>query len=192
MNDPIRLFEEWWSMARANSPLRHPNAVCVSTVDATGAPDARFVDLKEVRSEGFVFCTQWTSRKGLALEVNAAIALTFWWDHIERQVRVSGRAERISTRDAERFFAARPRDAMLASWASNQSAPLDDWTCLEKRLSDVTRRFEGKPVPRPESWGGYLVVPARIEFLTFKTHRMHERLSFERDGAEWRRRWLEP
>jgi pyridoxamine 5'-phosphate oxidase len=192
MNDPMALFGEWLSRARVGSPLRHPSAMCVSTVDREGVPDARFVDLKEVRPEGFVFCTRFDSRKGKALDANSHIALTFWWDHIERQVRVSGKAERVSTIDADRFFAGRPRDAQLASWASDQSASLDDVGLLDGRLRAVTERFDGAPIPRPDSWGGYLVIAARIEFLTFKANRMHERLVFHRDAAGWRQQWLQP
>jgi pyridoxamine 5'-phosphate oxidase len=192
MNDPMALFGEWLSKARGASPLRYPSAMCVSTVDGDGVPDARFVDLKEVTPEGFVFCTQFDSRKGKALEANPHIALTFWWDHIERQVRISGKAERVATSDADRFFASRRRDAQLASWASDQSAPLDDPALLEQRLRAVTERFDGAPIPRPDSWGGYLVIADRIEFLTFKANRMHERSLFHRDAGGWRQQWLQP
>jgi pyridoxamine 5'-phosphate oxidase len=192
MDDPLDLFREWLLAARAASPLRQPNAVCVSTMDAEGAPDARFVDLKEITQAGFVFCTQLESPKALALAIEPRIALTFWWDHIGRQVRVSGTAARLSEVESDRLFSERPRDAQIASWASSQSSLLDDPALLDRRLVGLHERFSGAEVPRPNNWGGYLVVPVRIEFLTFRTNRMHERLLFSREGAAWRQDWLQP
>jgi pyridoxamine 5'-phosphate oxidase len=192
MNDPLTLFREWLSVARETSALGHPNAVCVSTVDAGGAPDARFVDLKEVSEAGFVFCTQFESQKGQELARDPRIALTFWWDAIGRQVRVAGTVTRVPEAEADRFFAERPRDAQLASCASRQSEPLDDPVLLDRRLEELRARFAGTEIPRPRDWGGYLVVPKRLEFLTFRANRMHERLLFRREGTAWNQQWLQP
>jgi pyridoxamine 5'-phosphate oxidase len=192
MDDPLALFREWLLAARAASPLRQPNAMCVSTIDAEGAPDARFVDLKGVTEAGFVFCTQFESQKGLALARDPRIALTFWWDHIGRQVRVAGTAMRVPEAEADRFFAERPRDAQLASCASRQSEPLGGPGLLDGRLEQLRERFSGAEIQRPHGWGGYVVQPARVEFLTFRANRMHERLLFRREGSAWHRQWLQP
>jgi pyridoxamine 5'-phosphate oxidase len=192
MHDPLTLFREWLSVARGASSLGHPNAVCVSTIDAAGAPDARFVDLKGVTEAGFVFCTQFESQKGQELARDPRIALTFWWDAIGRQVRVAGTVTRVPEAEADRFFAERPRDAQLASCASRQSEPLDDPVLLDRRLEELRARFAGTEIPRPRDWGGYLVVPKRLEFLTFRANRMHERLLFRREGTVWHRQWLQP
>ena len=190
--DPLRLFREWYAAARQASPLAHPDAVFVSTSDEHGFPEGRFVDLKAVSESGFVFCTHLDSRKARALATNPNVALTFWWDHIERQVRVVGRAERIADADADTYFQARSRDARLTSWASQQSAVLPDPAQLEQRVEAARRRFHNADVPRPVHWGGYRVVPSRIEFLAFRANRRHERLLFERRGHEWTRTWLQP
>jgi pyridoxamine 5'-phosphate oxidase len=192
MYDPMQLFHEWLSAAFAAGGLRHPRAVCVSTVDADGAPTARFVDLKEATASGFVFCARQDSPKGLALAANPHVALTFWWDPIERQVRVTGVAERITGSAADELFRSRSRESQLASVVCRQSAPLDDPAALLQRHEALRQQLAGRPIPRPESWGGYRVTPARIEFLTFRTNRLHERLLFTRTGDGWRQQWLEP
>lgn len=192
VDEPMTLFREWLSLAQSASSLRHPNAVCVSTVSRDGSPDARFVDLKEVVSEGFVFCTQFDSPKGAALDANSQVAMTFWWDHVERQVRVRGAAERISPTDSDRLFQQRPPEAQLASCASKQSTPLENREALERRLAELRQQFFQMPIPRPEHWGGYLVVPTHVEFLMFRTTRLHERLLFSRESGAWQKLWLQP
>lgn len=186
-SDPLGLFREWHDVARAGERLNHPGAACLSTTDSLGQPAARFVDLKEVSETGFVFCTSLESPKARDLVANSAAALTFWWDHVERQVRVTGQAERISDANADRFFHARPRAAQITSWAARQSDVLQDPRELEERFSEVERRFANGVVPRPEHWGGFCIIPARIEFLTFQSDRRHDRIVFEKVGDAWRR-----
>jgi pyridoxamine 5'-phosphate oxidase len=190
--DPFLLFREWWEKSRTHSPSKHPGAVCLSTVDVHGVPEGRFVDLKELSEHGFVFGTHLYSPKGLALAANPHVALTFWWDHVERQVRVVGRAEQLSDAAADALFATRPREAQITSWGSQQSALLLDSTALEQRLTDIRRRFADADVPRPDHWGAYCVVPGRIEFLEFRASRTHIRTLFERDATGWRRSLLQP
>ncbi len=190
--NPVDLFLEWYKTATQNSPLNHPKAVCVSTVNASGEPEARFVALKEVSGAGFVFCTAFDSPKGLELADNPNVALTFWWDHIERQVRVSGTAARISDEEADRYFQGRRKDAQLTSLVSEQSQPLEQLERLEKRLQEVEAQFEGQEVPRPENWGGYCVKPKRLEFLKFKADRLHERMLFTYDVNGWIKQLLQP
>ncbi len=189
-SDPLVLFRAWWETSRTLS--KHPGAVCLSTVDIHGVPEGRFVDLKELSDDGFVFGTHLDSPKAQALAANPQVALTFWWDHVERQIRVVGRAERLSDDEADALFATRPREAQLTSWASQQSAPLLDATAFEQRLVDTRRRFAEVDVPRPQHWGAYRVVPARIEFLEFRASRIHIRTLFQREPAGWRRSLLQP
>lgn len=189
---PIALFREWQRAAGESGSLSFPAAACLSTVDAEGCAEARFVDIKAVSEAGFVFCTHLESPKAAAIAANPQVALTFWWDHIGRQVRVAGRAERISDAEADVIFRERARDAQLIAWASRQSSPLEDPHELASRLAAVEGRFRDEPVPRPAQWGGYCVVPSRIEFLTFRADRCHERLRFEWHEHGWRRYLLEP
>lgn len=191
-SDPLRLFSSWQAIASSSHSLAHPDAVCVSTADEHGVPDARFVDLKAVSEAGFVFCTHLDSVKARSLAVNPNAALTFWWDHIERQVRVLGRAERITDSEADLFFERRSRDAQIASWGSNQSATLADPAEFEEYLRKLQQRFANVAVPRPEHWGGYCVVPSRVEFLTFKANRIHQRLVYQRKDGSWLQYRLQP
>jgi pyridoxamine 5'-phosphate oxidase len=190
--DPLVLFRRWFAEAEAAGQLKRPGAVCVSTVDLDAAPDARFVDLKEITDEGFVFGTRFDSPKGLALARDPRIALTFWWDHIEKQVRVAGTAERISDARADALFRNRSRDAQLVSCASQQSAPLADPAALRQRMVALDQELAGMPVPRPREWGGYLVIPERVEFLTFRPDRTHERRRFSRIDGGWKEELLQP
>ncbi len=192
MTDPINLFLEWNKAATQNSPLQYPEAVCLSTVNARGEPEARFVALKEVSQAGFIFCTAFGSPKGLEVDANNSVALTFWWDHIERQVRIAGTATRISDKEADRYFSERRRDAQLIAWASAQSQPLSQLERLEAKLQEVEARFGGKEVPRPKNWGGYCVKPTRLEFQKIKTNRLHERTLFTCDANGWTKQLLQP
>ena len=191
-SDALSLFLEWQADARRAGPLAHPDAVCLSTADERGVPEARFVDLKGVSEAGFVFCTHMQSRKARTLTANSNAALTFWWDHAERQVRVVGVAQRIPDAEADAIFRTRSRDARVTSWASRQSATLTDPAELDARAEAVERRFAGGEVPRPPDWGGFRVVPSHIEFLSFRANRRHERLVFERGERAWSRYWLQP
>ena len=184
-NNPIDVFREWRALAADSARLAHPDATCVSTVDSSGNPDARFVDLKAVQDEGFVFCTSFDSPKGGQLAANPHVALTFWWDHVGRQIRVLGVARRIPDSDADRWFAERSRDAQLATWAFEQSAPLAKHQSTEHILDLVRQRFPHGRIPRPAYWGGYLVAPYRVEFLTFEASRVHGRRLYELRHGEW-------
>lgn len=181
--DPMTLFRQWRRLAGERG-LSHPDAVCVSTVDSSGAPHARFVDLKAARNDGFVFCTSYLSPKSAHIEANPRVSLTFWWDHVGRQVRVRGSATRLSETESEVFFRARSRDAQLANWAFKQSAPVDELG-PRAQLEAARERFASGEVPRPQHWGGYLVDPVQMEFLTFHVTRVHWRLVYERQEGAW-------
>ena len=190
-SDPFHLFDEWFAEARA-SELNDAEAMALATADAAGQPAVRMVLLKGHGPEGFVFYTNEESAKGEQLAENPRAALLFHWKSLRRQVRIQGAVERVSSADADTYFASRARDSQLGAWASEQSRALDSRQTFEDRFDEAKRRFEGQDVPRPPYWGGYRVIPDRIEFWTDRAHRLHERRQFVRDGAAWREGLLYP
>lgn len=190
-SDPIARFRDWQREAAAGV-LSQPNAMCLSTVDADGVPHARFVDLKTVTADGFVFCTSHESPKAVQVDAASHVSLTFWWDHAGRQVRILGVPARITHAAADTFWAERGRDAQLASWSCEQSRPLSPGETLQDRVAGVRARFGDGVIPRPAHWGGYVVAPRRMEFLQFSPDRMHERTLYERRGGEWHVSVLQP
>ena len=191
MIDPHALFDEWFAEASASEP-NEPEAMTVATTGAEGQPSARIVLLKASGPDGFVFYTHEQSAKGQDLEKNPRAALLFHWKSLCRQVRIEGVVERVSDAEADAYFATRSRDSRLGAWASDQSRPLDDRATFERRFEEAKRRFEGQDVPRPPSWGGYRVVPERIEFWTARPHRLHERRLFTLEDGSWTEGLLYP
>lgn len=191
--DPFSLFNKWYQLAITDSPLRFPGAVCISTVDTEGFPDGRFVDLKDVSEKGFTFCTHLDSAKANALTHNPKIALTVWWDHIGRQVRVKGIAQPLTDTASERYWAERSREAHITTWGSAQSEVLESPVALTEKLAAAQARFQNVEfIPRPANWGGYCIDPTTIEFLTFREDRLHERVRFQRLSGDWERVLLQP
>jgi pyridoxamine 5'-phosphate oxidase len=180
-DDPIRLFGAWLDEARATEP-NDPEAMALATADADGRPSVRMVLLKGHDDRGFVFYTNRDSRKAGELAVNAHAALCFHWKSLRRQVRVEGRVEWASDAESDAYFATRSRDSQLGAWASDQSRPLDARETFEARFEAAKARFAGGDVPRPPHWGGYRIVPARIELWSDRAHRLHERRIFIRTG----------
>lgn len=191
-DDPIALFQTWLAAA-LRSGMLEPNAMTLATVDAEGRPAARMVLLKGADARGFTFFTNYQSRKGRELSANPHAALCFWWDAMERQVRIEGRVERVSAAESDEYFASRPRGSQLGAHASEQSAELPDRGLLTAQLAELERRFAQSPIPRPEHWGGFRVVPDAIEFWQGRASRLHDRLRFTKnaDGG-WRRVRLSP
>lgn len=192
MDSPINKFKLWWQEALAESPLKQKSAVCVSTIDNNGFPSGRFVDLKEVSDKGFVFCSYLDSAKGRHISNNSKSSMTFWWDHVGYQIRVVGYAEEIAEIEANKFWETRTRSAQLTTTAFDQSAPLDSESVLVKRLKQVSENLDGKPVPKPKNWGGYLIKPISIEFFTFQESRLHLRELYEYTGSCWVKQLLQP
>lgn len=190
-SDPFALFDEWFAEARAREP-NDAEAMALATADATGRPSVRMVLLKGHGPDGFVFYTNEHSTKGSQLAANPRAALLMHWKSLRRQVRIEGSVERVPDEKADAYFASRARDSQLGAWASDQSRPLDRRETFEKRFEEVRRRFEGQNVPRPPHWGGYRVVPGRIEFWTDRPHRLHERRLFVLEGDEWSEGLLYP
>jgi len=177
---PLEQFERWFKQAVSNIP--DANAMTLATASSDGAPSGRMVLLKDADAQGFVFFTNYDSRKGRELEKNPRAALVFPWHALARQVIVEGRIEKISAEESDAYFATRPRDAQIGAWASHQSEILEAREALEKRLREVGDRFKGQTIPRPPHWGGYRLIPAQIEFWQGRANRLHDRLRYVKSG----------
>jgi pyridoxamine 5'-phosphate oxidase len=188
--DALRQFDMWLREAvQAGLPL--PNAMTLATVDAAGAPDARIVLLKGLEQGGFAFYTNYRSRKARELEARPTACLVFQWSELERQVRIEGAVEKVSAAESDAYFASRPLGARLSAWASEQSSAVPGRDALESAVRQMQQRFGDSP-PRPPHWGGYRVMPQRIEFWQGRADRLHDRLLYTRAAAGWRIERLAP
>jgi pyridoxamine 5'-phosphate oxidase len=166
--------------------------VALATADASGRPSVRMVLLRGVDERGFVFHTNYNSRKARELDENPRAALCIHWHSLEEQIRIEGTVERLNGVESDAYFASRPRGSQLGAWSSNQSAVLPSRETLEQAYRETERRFEGQAVPRPPFWGGYRLIPERIEFWFGRPDRLHDRLLYVRDGSAWRIERLYP
>lgn len=189
--DPFELFDRWWQDA-LHGGLVEPNAMTLATADAEGRPSARTVLLKAYDRHGFVWYTNLESRKSRELEANPHAALLFWFDRLERQVRVEGHVEKVGDAVADAYFATRPRASQIGAWASPQSQPLADRAALDLRQQAAEARFASGPIHRPPHWGGFRLVPRALEFWQGGRARLHDRFRFGRDGEGWTRERLAP
>jgi pyridoxamine 5'-phosphate oxidase len=189
--NPVAQFEAWFNEAvEANDP--EPYAMVLSTVDAHGRPRGRNVLLRGADASGFSFYTNYGSAKAQAMDASGFAALTFRWFDLHRQVHVEGPVEKMSAAESDSYFAKRPRDSQLGAWASDQSTVLSDRSILADRLNEVTERFDGVEVPRPDFWGGFRVVPDRIEFWQGQPNRLHDRVQYNQAADGWTRQVLSP
>ena len=181
--DPLVQFERWFAEAVA-AQLPLANAMTLATVAASGAPAARVVLLKGVDGGGFVFYTNYQSRKGRELAAQPLACLVLLWSELERQVRIEGRVEKVPAADSDAYYASRPLGARLSAWASAQSEPVAGRAALERSLEEMVRRHGAAP-PRPPHWGGYRLLPEAVEFWQGRADRLHDRLLYRRAGVHW-------
>lgn len=191
MSDPISKLVEWIDDAGGMEQIEAV-AMCLATADAAGKPSARIVLLRGLDVRGLRFYTSYLSRKGRELTENPRAAAVLYWPHLHRQVRVEGEVSPLDEHESDEYFNARPRGHRVAAWASEQSAPLESYETLEERFAHFDARFEGEDVPRPHSWGGYLLVPSRIEFWQGRPNRMHERILYTGSANAWTAMRLQP
>jgi pyridoxamine 5'-phosphate oxidase len=189
--DPIDEFARWFAEAQA-AAVEEANAMTLATATPDGRPSARVVLLKGFDQRGFVFFTDYRSRKGEELEVNPRAALAFYWGELERQVRIEGRVTRTSSEESELYYRTRPIGSRLGAWASHQSRRIDSRARLEADLREVERRFSGPDVPLPPHWGGYRVTPETFEFWQGRENRLHDRVRYRREGGAWKIERLSP
>lgn len=182
--DPIEQFRRWFADATRVQP-RLPEGSILSTVDPAGQPSARTVLLKSFDESGFVFFTNYRSRKAVDLETNARACLLFWWPGLERQVRIEGMVSMVSSRDSDLYFETRPRRSQMAAWASEQSRIVESRDLLDHRMRELEAEYgDERPIPRPPHWGGYLIEPHRLEFWQGQPDRLHDRFLYEKSVSE--------
>lgn len=184
-DNPLRQFESWFVQA-AEAGIKDPNAMTLATVGPDGRPSQRMVLLKYFDSDGFVFFTNYGSRKATDISRQPGVGLHFPWHMLDRQVRISGRAERMSRTESVQYFVRRPRDSQLAAWASEQSSRISSRQMLMQQFARMKEKFHQGDVPLPDFWGGFRVRPDSFEFWQGGTDRLHDRFLYTRDGSEWK------
>jgi pyridoxamine 5'-phosphate oxidase len=189
--DPIEQFRVWFNQA-LETDIIEANAMVLATVSSDGYPQARTVLLKSFDTNGFVFYTNYESRKGRDLAANPRATLLFYWGELERQVRIAGTVARVSREESEAYFRSRPAGHQLGAWASQQSSVVPDRETLERNLAEAAARFAASPIPLPPYWGGFLVKPQVVEFWQGRPNRLHDRIEYLRSGGGWDIQRLSP
>ena len=190
--DPIKQFETWWQQA-IQSKIEEPNAMTLATCNPEGKPSARIVLLKGIKKNGFVFFTNYESRKGKEISRNSYVALVFFWKKLERQVRIEGTVRKINAVESDNYFSVRPRESQIGVWSSPQSTVIENAAFLQENVKKYAHQFEGSEVPRPGFWGGFLVEPDKIEFWQGRPGRLHDRLLYSiSENKEWNIERLAP
>jgi len=183
-DDPFQQFAAWYEMA-SNSSIEKPNAMVLSTGDSESGISSRVVLMSSFDQHGFVFHTNYLSKKGREIESNPRVALLFWWDELGYQVRIGGAAEKTSPSEADDYFAGRPRGSQIGAWASDQSQVIPGRSVLDERVDEFLAKYRASDVPRPPHWGGYRVKPDRFEFWVNREDRLHDRFCYTPSGDAW-------
>jgi len=189
--DPVKQFGIWFKEA-VDANLLDPSAMSVTSVNASGQPSTRIVYMRDLTDECFVFYTNYNSTKGKDLTQNKQTALNFFWGELNRQVRIEGVAEKISTEASDDYFSKRPRESQIGAWASSQSELLSSRAALEEKVAFFTDKFKGITIPRPPHWGGYIVQPTQVEFWQGRPNRLHDRIVYSKLGKDWNQSRLSP
>jgi pyridoxamine 5'-phosphate oxidase len=190
-DDPVVQFEQWFLDAQSNG-LDNPNALSLATADSNGMPSVRTVLLKAFDQKGFVFYTNYGSRKAREIEANPQAAMLFHWLEFDRQVKIQGPVSRVSAAESLKYFASRPRGSQIGAWCSEQSSPIGSRTLLAQAYESIKHKFADGEIPLPDFWGGYRVKPLRIEFWQGRENRLHDRFEYVRDGDAWKIQRLAP
>jgi pyridoxamine 5'-phosphate oxidase len=190
--NPLKQFEIWWLQA-IESKIDEPNAMALATSTLTGKPSARTVLLKGINEKGFLFFTNYSSRKGKEIEENPSVSLLFFWKELERQVRIEGKVQKISEVESDVYFHQRPVESRIGAWCSPQSQVIEGRKILEQNIEKYNSLFEDQNIPRPDFWGGYIVIPERMEFWQGRPGRLHDRLVYTSDETNlWKIQRLAP
>ncbi len=190
---PLEQFQQWFYEVEETGGITEINAMTISTNGQDGFPKSRIVLLKKLSWEGFIFYTNYLSEKGIAIEKNPKVCLSFFWPVMERQVIIKGFTEKLSENLSDGYFEQRPRGSQLSAWASNQSIVVTDRNELENRLIEFEKQYENQEIPRPSHWGGYLVKPISVEFWQGRPNRMHDRIRYTlQDDFSWKIERLAP
>jgi pyridoxamine 5'-phosphate oxidase len=191
-NDPVAFFKTWYYENESAGGL-YPDAFTLATSSREGFVSARTVLLKDFGTDGFVFFTNTKSRKGLQIAENNRVAMLFYWPHSGRQIRIEGKAKKVTPEESDKYYSSRPRESRIGAWASNQSKVIADRKSLDDRFADFSEKFKNEEnIPRPEYWGGYRIHPDWFEFWKEGDHRLHDRIVFRRTGSRWIRERLSP
>lgn len=189
--NPMVLFGAWLSYAH-DKDVFEPLAMNLCTVDASGQPSSRIVLLRSLEEDGFMFFTNYESRKGKAIAENPKASLTFFWETLMRQVRIEGTLQKATREESEAYWDTRPRGSQIGAWASAQSEVIESRKDLEEATAKVEAKYEGKPVPCPPFWGGYKMIPHQIEFWQGRENRLHDRIRYHQENNEWKIERLAP
>jgi pyridoxamine 5'-phosphate oxidase len=190
--DPIKQFETWWHQV-IQSGIDEPNAMTLATSSASGKPSARIVLLKAIKNNGFVFFSNYDSRKGKQINDNPFVSLVFFWKELQRQVRIEGEIKKTGVQESDEYFSKRPVESRIGAWSSPQSEVIKGREILEKNVADYTNKFDSQNIPRPPNWGGYIVSPTLIEFWQGRPGRLHDRIQYTIDEkSTWKIERLAP
>ena len=192
-DNPIEQFRDWFLNAENCEGVDEANAMVITTIELDGFPRSRVVLLKRYTDEGFIFYTNYNSQKGMSILANPKVSISFFWPFLEQQILIKGIAEKTSSNTSDGYFDTRPRGSQIGAWVSQQSSVIDEKADLEKEVKELEIKYEGKEIPRPEHWGGFLVRPTEIEFWQGRPNRLHDRMRYVlQDNFDWKKERLAP